>query len=112
MHGGFAGERVGRDAEAGDGRAGGADFDDRDAGDDVGHADGDEELVGAGGDLLEDVLAADVGVGGELRERAGAEADEQAAAQLHRCTLRIQRPKLRPIQVRMAAQTAARSRPR
>ena len=53
-------------------RAGGADLDGGDAGDDVGRADGDEELVGAGGDLLEDVLVADVGVGWQAASDAGA----------------------------------------
>jgi len=61
--GGFAGEGVGSDVEAADRRAGGADFNHRCARDYVGHADGDEELVGTGGGLFEDVLAADVGVG-------------------------------------------------
>lgn len=63
MFGGFAGERDGGDAHAADGWAGGANLDGGDAGNDVGRADGDEELEGAGGDLLEDVLVADVGVG-------------------------------------------------
>ena len=64
MMGGFAGEQERRDGERGDGGSGAADFDDRDAGNDGRGADGDEELVGACGDRLEDVLVADVRVRG------------------------------------------------
>ncbi len=68
---GFAGEGEGGDVDGADGGAGGADLDGGDAGDDVRRADGGEELVAAGGDLLEDVLVADVGVsdGGRKQER-------------------------------------------
>ncbi len=86
--------------------AGGADLDEGDAGNDVGWADGDEELVGAGGDLLEDVLAADVGLRRDWRtrgRRAEAGGLRHGCRELHRCTPRIQRPKARPIQVEMEA---------
>ena len=62
MVGGFAGEHERRDGERCDRSADAADFDDRDARDDGGGADGDEEFVGAGGDGFEDVFVADVRV--------------------------------------------------
>jgi hypothetical protein len=90
------------DVDADDGRTAGAHFDCSDAGNDSRHADGDEELVRSGVDLLEDILAADVSAG---RTRSAEEADEHdeecVDAKLHRCTLRIRRPKLNPIQVPM-----------
>src|ERR1700733_13904973 len=102
MLGSFAGEGEWRDVEAANGRAGGAHLDGGHAGNDGGHADGDEELVGAGIDLLEDVLAADVGARGARDGEETEEDDEECAErELHRCTLRIQRPKLRPTQVPM-----------
>jgi len=88
--------------DAADGCAIGAHLDVGYAGDDGGHADGDEEIVGAGADLLEDVFAADVSMRGLGSEEDAEEQEEKRAqVELHRCTLRIQRPKLRPIQVLM-----------
>jgi hypothetical protein len=63
MAGGFAGKRCGSDGKRGDRSAGGTDLYSGNAGDDDRRTDGDEELVRAGGDLLEDVFAAEVGVG-------------------------------------------------
>jgi hypothetical protein len=62
MVGGFAGQHEWRDGKRVDGRAGAADFDDRNAGNDIGSADGDEEFVGACGDCLEYVFVANVRV--------------------------------------------------
>ena len=74
-----------------------------DARNDGRHSDSDVELVRSGFDLLEDILAAYVSVRC-LRNRENAEEQEEEQAKgrgdkLHRCTLRIQRPKLKPIQV-------------
>src|ERR1700679_1346669 len=111
MVGGFAGEQERRDGERGDGGAGAADFNDRDAGNDGGGADGDEEFVGAGGDRLEDVFVADVRVRWNDEGHGGEQQKEIAEEALHRWTQRIQWPKRRPTQVEAIAQRVAVVRP-
>ena len=73
---GLADEGHGRGLDGGDARCVGADFKLGYAGDDEGWADGDEELVGAGGALGVDVGAADVGEA-SLRAQHGENDREQ-----------------------------------
>jgi hypothetical protein len=81
-----------------------ADLDDGHAGDDIRRANGDEELIRSGGDLFEDIFAADVRLRGHNEcERREQKQDGAPDRQLHRCTPRIQRPKARPIQVEIEA---------
>ena len=85
-------------------RAGAAHLNRGDARNDVGGADGDEELVRSSVHLLINILAPDVGVSREETASETRSAKTQfAVAHLHRCTPRIQRPNCRPIQVEMEA---------
>ena len=75
-------------------------------GNDGGRSYGDVQLVGSSVDGLKDVLAPDVGVrraGSDDAEEQGKDEAKRSRSELHRCTLRIQRPKLKPIRALMEA---------
>jgi hypothetical protein len=85
MPGGFSCEGEWRDMEAADGGAAGTRLDCGHSGNDGGHAYCDEKFVGAGGDLLEYVLAAYVGACAMRSGEEAKEHDEKCAdGNLHR----------------------------
>ena len=74
--------------------------------DDGRRSNGDVQLVWSGFNLLEDILAADVGVrcaGSYDAEKQGEDEAKGRRSKLHRWTLRIQRPKLNPIHALIVA---------
>jgi hypothetical protein len=85
MPGGFSCEGERCNVDAADRSSAGAHLDCGHAGNDGGHAYGDEKFVGAGGDLLEYVLAAYVGVCARRSGEEAKEHDEKCAdGKLHR----------------------------
>ena len=102
----LAGDRQWRDVDAADIRTARSHLNASDSRDDSWGPDSDVQLVGSCVDGFIDILAADVRVRCARSDEADEEAKDDAKtrrSELHRCTLRIQRPKLNPIHALMEA---------
>ena len=96
----LASNREGSDIDAADIRTARSHLNGSNAWNDGWRSNGDVEFVRSGVDCLEYILAADVGMcnaGSDHAEEQGKDEAKRRGSKLHRCTLRIQRPKLNPI---------------